>query len=224
MSALCRDPRETATMRKLTDRRIFYAAVVAACLSVALCLQGCGTVPGVRYYTLNGSDSLEAASSSADSLVLRVERFAVAEPYADRRIVYREKRREVGFWDFHMWAESPDRMITAKVADLLTETGTFKKVDSFPYVWDKADFVLKGAVLAFEEVDKEDGWYGRVKIVMELTDASSGKTLWSDVLERDKKAASKTPSAVVEALSLALDEVVGSAGSEIKAAVGRSVG
>jgi TolB-like protein len=84
--------------------------------------------------------------------------------------------------------------------------------------------VLKGAVLAFEEVDKEDGWYGRVKIVMELTDASSGKTLWSDVLERDKKAASKTPSAVVEALSLALDEVVGSAGSEIKAAVGRSVG
>jgi ABC-type uncharacterized transport system auxiliary subunit len=134
-------------------------------------------------------------------------------------VVFRPTGREVGFWDFHMWAQPLDRMITARVAERLSETGAFRKVDSFPYTWERADLVLKGAVLAFEEVDRDDGWYGRVKIFLELMDRATGDVLWSDKMDIEKKAGRQRASAVVEALSQALDESVDMAVSGMEGAL-----
>ena len=151
--------------------------------------------------------------------LIRVERLTVAEPYAGRRIVYRSAPNELAFWDFRQWACATDRMITASMAGRLSETGLFRGVDSFPYSWDRADLVLGGAVLAFEELDKEDGWYGHVKMFLEVTEQSSREVIWSSKIEVERKAAGRNPEALVQALSEALDEVVSEVERNIEQAV-----
>jgi ABC-type uncharacterized transport system auxiliary subunit len=219
MSALCKGSSRQAKARLLRGRHVESAVFVGALVLIAACLQGCGTVPKTHYYTLDQIGAPTSGATPPAGSVLRVERLAVAEPYADRRMVFRPAGREVGFWDFHMWAQPLDRMITARVAERLSETGMFRKVDSFPYTWEKADLVLKGAVLAFEEVDRDDGWYGRAKIFLELVDPATGDVIWANKMDIEKKAGLKKAAAVVEALSQALDESVDRAASGMKTAL-----
>ena len=223
MSALRRGLPKTARVLDLRRRHVERAAVAGMLLCVVVCLCGCGTVPEPRYYTLDRiasggtSDApTEVSHGSTDTLVLKVERLAVPDPYADRRIVFRPTGKEVGFWDFHMWAQPLDRMVTARVAGDLEKTGVFGKIDSFPYTWEKPDLVLRGVILAFEEIDRDDGWYGRVKLFLEMADSATGDVIWSGKLDVEKKADRKAPVAVVEALSLALDEAVARAVSGMK--------
>lgn len=229
MKRPCRYLSRAAELSLRSRRRLASLGLMGVLVAAIMHLLGCGTIPETRYYTLDPAEppTMQAASAiwdtSAAGVVLRVERFAVAEPFADRRMIYRAAPREVGFWDFHLWAQPPDRMITARVAERLAETGLFKKVDSFPYALTKADLTLRGAVLAFEEVDKEDGWYGHLKIFMELVDPKTGDALWSDKMDLEKKAARKNPSAVVEALTQALDDAVDQAVSGMKAELSQGV-
>jgi ABC-type uncharacterized transport system auxiliary subunit len=203
----------------LSGRIGFLARVLCATALLAAC--GCASVPKTHFYTLaNVAPSVTAGADSAGPLI-RIERLAVAEPYAGRRIVYRPKPMEVAFWELRRWAEPPDKMITAAVAARLAASGMFRGVDTFPYSWDEADLILRGAVLAFEEVDRGDEWYGHVKLFFELIDAGSRRTLWSSKMEAEKKAAARTPDALVEALTAALDEILTQAEAEMAPAVER---
>lgn len=175
--------------------------------STLMLVVGCASTTEMRYYTLGDGGS--SATSAADSArpTIRVERLVVAEPYSDRRIVYRPSAIEVAYWEFQRWAEPPDKMITARLASNLSASGLFQSVDSFPYSWERADMVLRGVVLAFEEIDGEDGWYGHVEMFLELVDRDAEESLWSSRFEAERKAERKDPDAVVEALAGALDEI-----------------
>jgi len=194
---------------------------VPAILILLGCLTECGGVPRVRYYTL-ATPALGESRPQGGAVSVRVRRLGVAEPYGDRRIVYRRSDTEVGFWELHRWAEPPDRMITARLAEELRASGLFEWVDSFPYSARPVDFVLGGAVLAFEEVDREDGWYGRVELFLELRRSGEAVPLWSERVRAERPAAAKSPEAVVEALSSALDEAFRQAISSMRGALERS--
>ncbi len=199
----------------------FPKLIGAVAAAVALVgMQSCASNPNVRYYKLGDEISTAAAGADTTRPAVRVERLAVPEPYSGQRIVYRPSKREVGFWDFHRWAEPADRMITSRVAGHLAQSGIFGSVDSFPYTWEHADFVVRGAVLAFEEVDREEGWFGHVRLFMELVDTASGRTLWSSKIDVEKMAEEKEPDAVVEALALALEEAVARAERGMAEAIG----
>jgi len=201
-------------------RRRAGALVAGAALATLLAAgaTGCGPVPRVRYYSLEtAASSVAAADTSGPSV--RVERLEVAEPYDGRRIVYKPSRNEVAFWEFHQWAAPPARMITDRVAGRLRRSGLFGWVDSFPYSWGRVDFVLRGAVLAFEEVDREDGWYARVELFLELSEPGGDAPLWSSRVGAERKASGRQPAAVVDALSRALDEAVDEAASRMAVVV-----
>ncbi len=187
----------------------------------AIAASGCASVPEAHFYTLGVLASPAPADTDSVDPVIRIERLAVAEPYAGRRIVYRPTATEVAFWEFRRWAEPPDKMITAAVAADLASSGLFRSVDSFPYSWEEADLILRGAVLAFEEVDKGEQWYAHVKLFLELTDARSRETLWSSKMEAEKRAAERTPDSLVEALSAALNEILDRAVNEMAPIVER---
>jgi cholesterol transport system auxiliary component len=191
-------------------------------LAVAMCLgsAGCGSVHRIHYYTLGDSGLTVPDAGDQTKPLLRVERLTVAEPYAGRRIVYRPNPSEIAFWEFRQWAEPPGRMITSRLANRMGASGLFRDVDSFPYEWKDADFVLKGVVLAFEEVDVGDDWHAHVKMFLELTGTRSGRrTLWSEKIDVEKKASSRDAKAVVTALSQALDEAIARAEEGIASAV-----
>ena len=198
--------------------RSLSPVLAAAALLVA---GGCASVPRARFFTLETPASVLTANADTTKPLLRVERLAVAEPYAGRRIVYRPAPREVAFWEFHLWSQPPDKMITASVAAHLTASGLFRDVDSYPYAWKDADLVLRGAVLAFEEVDRGSEWYGHVKLFLELIDQGPGGVLWSSKIEAERRAEERNPESLIEALSGALDEAVAKAEGEMAEALGR---
>jgi ABC-type uncharacterized transport system auxiliary subunit len=200
--------------------RIGYLAPVFIAVA-ALAAFGCAPMPKAHFYTIAPVASSSAADADTTKPSIRVERLSVAEPYAGRRIVYRPAGSEVDFWEYRRWAESPDMMITAGVAAHVGASGLFGDVDTFPYSWGDVDLILRGAVLAFEEVDKGNDWYGHVKLFLELIDSRSRKTLWSGKVETEKKAAAKTPEALVDALSAALDEALTEAEGGMAPAVER---
>lgn len=192
----------------MIGRRLLGTAATIVPTIAILIMLGCGSVPKVRYYTLGDVASAARAGGDTTRPLLRVERLSVAQPYDGRRIVYRPAPNEVAFWDFRQWAGPPSKMITSRVAELLDRSGLFEDIDTFPYSWKDADLVLKGAVLAFEEVDRENEWYGRIKLFLELRSRETGRTLWSSKIEVEKKASGRNPEALVLALSEALDEAV----------------
>jgi len=194
-------------------------AMILATVGILVGL-GCASPPKVHYYTLGGVSVTLPGEVDSTKPLIRVERLAVAEPYAGRRIVYRPAANEVAFWDFRQWAEPPGRMITARVAAHLAQSGLFRDVDSFPYSWEKADLVLRGAVLAFEEVDRGDEWYGRVKLFLELVEPKAGRAVWSSKIEAEKKARKRNPEALVDVLAEALDEAIVVAEGKMAKALG----
>lgn len=200
--------------------RTFLALLLgaAACLSFA----GCASVNDLHLYTLGEAGPVSSAGGDTTKPMIRVERLAVAEPYAGRRIVYRPTANEVAFWEFHQWAAPPGRMITLRVSERLAGSGLFRGVDSFPYSWEDADLVLRGAVLAFEEVDRGEDWYAHVKLFLELTSRKTGRSmLWSSKIDVEKKAEKRKPEALVDALSQALDEAIAKAQEGMAGAIRR---
>jgi ABC-type uncharacterized transport system auxiliary subunit len=194
---------------------ILFVALTACLTSV-----GCGTVHNIHYYSLgDASPSISAGSDTTKPLV-RVERLTVAEPYAGRRLVYRPTPNEIAFWEFHQWAAPPARMITARLANRMGRSGLFRDVDCFPYSYGEADLVLRGTVLAFEELDRGSEWYAHVKIFLELSNRRAGPSvLWSKKIEVERKALERKPKAMVNALSEALDEAIAQAEEGMAAAV-----
>lgn len=197
-----------------------WLLLVAAAASVASA--GCGSTNRIHYYTLGEGSPAVAAVDDTTKPLIRVERLTVAEPYAGRRIVYRPTQNEIAFWEYHQWATPTGRMITARLANRLGKSGMFRGVDCFPYSWGDAEFVLRGTVLAFEELDRGSEWYAHVKIFLELTNRKKGRsTIWSSKIEVEEKAAAREPKALVDALSSALDEAIGKAEAGIAGAINR---
>jgi ABC-type uncharacterized transport system auxiliary subunit len=195
-----------------------YCLAVLSAAAICLAIAGCGSVHGTHFYTLGEAGAVAFTGSDTTKPLIRVERLTVAEPYAGRRIVYRPNPNEVSFWEYHRWAAAPGRMLTARVAERMAESGLFRGVDCFPYSWANADLVLRGTVLAFEEIDKGGDWYAHVKMFLELTSRKAGRsTLWSAKIDIEKKAASRHPEAVVVAMSEVLDEAIAKAEEGIAA-------
>ncbi|MEZ4764445.1 MAG: hypothetical protein R3C26_15070 [Calditrichia bacterium] len=67
------------------------------------------------------------------------------------------------------------------------------------------DYLLSGKILAFEEWDEADSWFGSVKIAFELYDAKTNDLVWQKTYSERKSATDKQPVEVVKSISESLD-------------------
>jgi ABC-type uncharacterized transport system auxiliary subunit len=85
----------------------------------------------------------------------------------------------------------------------LTDSGLFEKVTAYPAM-ENVKYVLGGHLLAFEEWDEPNQWYGKVSFKAYLYDPTTERVVWSGRFENVQPVAKKIPAAVVEAISLSL--------------------
>jgi len=182
----------------------------ALALLVAAVGVSCGSLPKTNYYTLRVPAVPETKDPKARA-VLGIERFRAAEVLGDDRIVYYELPTQLNFYQYHRWSSDPAALLTDLVARRLSQAGTFSEVRRLPSR-EPVDYVLRGHLLNFEEVDYEAGVKGRVALEMTLFRSRDHKLLWSARREVESAAEGQGVAGVVKALDAAsarlLDEVL----------------
>lgn len=183
-------------------RKLRLAAIGLA----AAWLLSCGSSPRPNYYTLR-VPAAPAAHDPKTAAVLGVERLGAPEVLRNDRILYYESPTQLNFYENHRWSSDPSSMVRDSMAGELSQAGVFSEVRLLP-ARDPVDYLLRGRLLNFEEIDYEGGAKGRVRLELTLVRVRDHKVLWSDARQAQVPAQGKEVAGVVEALNAASEQVL----------------
>ncbi|HET9377939.1 MAG TPA: ABC-type transport auxiliary lipoprotein family protein [Chthoniobacterales bacterium] len=171
-------------------------------------LTGCGSVhgPATKYYKLDIPPSPTPVGPSA-SVPLRIEPFRTSSLLRQDRIVYRPSPVEVGFYEYHRWAEPPNDTVTKALADQLTKRRVFQSIEISDGA-EKAEYVLRGTIDRLQEVDYMGAVKVQVSISAELEDPVRGTKIWSSAATADCVVAKSDVQAVVAAMGQASQQSI----------------
>jgi len=182
--------------------RVFWVFIFVGLLA------GCGSekVPPTRYYKL----ALPPAPAPAGPSVpvsLRIEPFRSTRLLRQDRIVYRPSPVEVGYYEYHRWAEPPNDSVTKALADQLIKRRAFQSIRVSDGA-EKADYVLRGTVDQLQEVDYKGGVRAQVSISAVLEEPVQRRTIWSGAASSESAVATRDVQAVVAAMGRASQQSI----------------
>ena len=181
-------------------------APILALAALAACAGCGGKLPETRYYQLAVPDARPRSGES----VLVLDALATEAAYDDERIVYRTTPFRLDYYQYHHWASAPGAMVSSYLEQALERSGRFRGV--VREVTPDAPVVLAGRVIAIEEVDRSrTEWLGRIALELMLTDARSGEALWTEQFDETEPLRQQTPEGLAQALSVAMQRIVGRA-------------
>jgi ABC-type uncharacterized transport system auxiliary subunit len=137
-----------------------------------------------------------------------VMRFDAPRMLEQDRIVYRPAKEEVGFYEYHRWAEDPRAVMTRSLLEHLRARGTFGNVVEFDGRT-KADYIVRGRIDRLEEVDANGGVTAHVALSAELIDAETRKPVWEGQGADSAQVSVGEVSSVVAQLNRAAESSVG---------------
>ena len=163
----------------LPDPMPFFKLLPFAALGLLLLVScGGGKIPATRYYALDLPAAPQQTPSDALRNTLAVMPVRATEMLEQDRIVYRPTREEVGYYEYHRWAEDPRTSIRNALMARLRQTGAFATVAPFDGRT-KADFLLRTRIDRLEEVDFEQGVKVYAAISAELVDGQTARVVWT---------------------------------------------
>lgn len=174
-------------------------------LTILLTAGGCG-LPKTHYYTVN-APMAGTASPAMNGKRITVERFHGDSLLRDDRVLFRVNENEVNFYEYQRWASPPVDLVTQQVIQRLNASGIYTSVHS-AHDGGPADFVLKGRVLRFEEVDRGKEISAEVAVEVELIDKHKGALLWQGGRECRRAVGEHSVPGVVQGIQQCLDETL----------------
>ncbi len=171
-------------------------------------LTGCGSVrePATKYYKLEIPPAPAPAGPSAP-VPLRVEPFRANNLVRQDRIVYRPSPVEVGFYEYHRWAEPPNDTVTKALADQLRGRHVFQSVE-ISDGGERRDYVLRGSIEQLQEVDYKGAVKVQVSISAELEDPVRREKIWSNTASSECLVNKSDVQAVVAAMGQASQQSI----------------
>jgi len=139
--------------------------------------------------------------------VLGIERFSAPEILRDDRLVYYESATQLNFYQYHRWSSEPATMMRDLVAQRLAQMGLFAEVRLLP-AREPVDYLLRGRLLNFEEVDYASSVQGRAALELTLVRTRDRKVLWTAVRQAQSAVQGRGTPAVVEAVNAASEQVL----------------
>lgn len=173
-----------------------------------LALFGCvgGKIPPTRYYAL----SLPAAPAPAAEALphtLVVMPLRTSSMLTQDRIVYRPAPEEVGYYEYHRWAQDPRESVLTALIDKTRASGAFSSVARFDGRT-RSDYVLRARIDRLEEVDFEGGVKVYSGLSAELLDGATMRVVWEGSATSDAQVATSEMNAVVRQLSEATNQTL----------------
>jgi len=176
-----------------------------ALLAVGLAVS-CGGLPKTNYYALRLPASVPVSDPKTD-FVLGVEHFRALDVLRDDRIIYYESPTRLNFYQYHRWSSDPATLLSELTARLLREKRIFADVCLLPSR-EPVDYVLKGRVFNFEEVDEGPGAKARVGMELTLVRARDHKVVWSEERQAERPIQIKGVAGVVDALNASTEAIL----------------
>lgn len=168
----------------------------------------CGSSPQKAYYTLSyplAEDRVTEARPPLHPVRLRLRPFEVALPYDRPQMVYRQTPYEFQYDPYRLWAAKPQHMLRELVEDHLQAAHLVAEVTR-TYGEEPPPYELKGEVLAIEELDAGDTWFGHLAMRFELVRTRDQVTLWHYQFDRKRQVGRLAPALIVRAISEILQE------------------
>ena len=202
-------------MRDDTARR-FGAALAAAILMVA---GSCASVPPTNYYVLGSPrESERGGGESVFPYSVSIASFESEPVYMRKKIIWRSESNRMGYYSYDKWAALPAEMFTFRLYERAHDSGLFGSVRAdAPH--GRADLILTGKIISFEELDTAQGWFGKVEVDAQLVD-TDGTVIWSGVVGQTEPASEESVEAAVEAMASATEAVITRILSSVENALG----
>jgi cholesterol transport system auxiliary component len=159
----------------------------------------CGAARPYQYYMLNLNTPAPPAQTPAYPIKLVVGRVTAPELFRDSRIVYGSGDVELGAYEYHRWAELPPDMLQQALVSSLRATGQYRSVSAIGSTT-RGDYILRSQLYSLYGVDRPS-LVARFSMEVDLFDAKSGETVWSDTYSHDEPVDGKTVANVVEAMN-----------------------
>jgi ABC-type uncharacterized transport system auxiliary subunit len=160
----------------------------------------------VRSFDLQPPLPPAAPPDAEGAEVLWVEPFG-SDPALDREeMVWRRPGEESGAYERYRWSRPPAEAVRAVLADHLARSGAFAAVATDPRALG-AEYLLRGHLARFEEVDGEGGWSGVAEVRVVLLRAADGEEILRRTYSRAEPAPARNPGGVVKALHAGLDAI-----------------
>ena len=169
-------------------------------------LLSCGGVPRTHYYTLRLPPA-PAGSDPRTSFLLGVERFRAAHVLRDDRILFYESPLQLNYYEYHRWSSDPATMLTEQVMRALRQMGIFSEVRLLPSR-EPTDYVLRGRLNNFEEIDYDAGGKVRVALELALLRSRDHKIVWTATREVASAIREAGVSGVVDALNASSEQIL----------------
>jgi len=192
---------------------------ILAALAVLLTAAACGKAPATNFYTIDLPAPSEVGSSPA-AVQVGVDRPRASHLLRQDRIVYFTTGKELNFYQYHRWAEPPVFLVQSALIRQLRSAGLFDNV--VPYRAQKGlDYVVRGRLLAMEEVDTPGGVTARFGLELELVRQKDAQVVWSGRATRERPVATNSVEGVVEAMGGCVQESLDELTRSMSGALGR---
>jgi ABC-type uncharacterized transport system auxiliary subunit len=160
--------------------------------------------PATHHYVLTLAVP-DTSGPRISSLVVRS--IGARDPYNQERIVYRSSAYAFDLYNYHRWASTPAEQVTTWTRRVLRGSGLFAQV--LPNTEGTADFILDGTIQQFEEIDHEKTWEAALSIDFWLMRPGDRTPVWFQSYSVIQQAPKRNPEAIAEAMSRALETVLG---------------
>ncbi|HEX5410790.1 MAG TPA: ABC-type transport auxiliary lipoprotein family protein [Terriglobia bacterium] len=181
-------------------RMVLFAALALASSALSGCLGG----RAIKYYTAAIPAAPQAAASTLP-VDLLIGHIGAPEVLEDQPIVYRSGPNEIGIYEYHQWAEPPALMLKNLLLQRLRTSGRYRSVAQVGSSA-QGEFLLRGSLYNFEEVDQNGAISALVSMEFELVDRSTRKAVWNHVYTRTTPVQGKGIPDVVSALDRSLEQ------------------
>lgn len=163
----------------MMEKRIAIVFVLTALITLAGC-GGAAKYP--NYYTLHVPPPPDPPAQEGVRASLAVREFRSPTYLHQGAIAYKTSPEQIGFYNYHRWAVDPREVVTNAVIDRLGASGNFTQVKPYDGRSD-IDYVVSGRIEKLEEVDYDGGVKVEVAITAQMTNLTTGATVWTNTVD-----------------------------------------
>ena len=179
-----------------------------AFLTTLLVLTGCaGKVRYPSYYTLNLPPVPDPPAKQNLHTSVAVREFQSPTYLRQGPIVYRTTPEQIGFYEYHRWAEDPRMIVTAAVIEHLRGSAQYSLVSTYNGGLD-SDYIFSGRLDKLEEVDYESGVKVEVALSGEIIRVATGATVWSNAVSETGTVSRRSVPGVVSEMNRTMDSAI----------------
>jgi ABC-type uncharacterized transport system auxiliary subunit len=177
-------------------------------LTALIALAGCGGAAKYpNYYALQIPPPPDPPAQEGVRASLAVREFRSPTYLHQGSIVYKTSPEQIGFYNYHRWAVDPREVVTSAVMDRLRASGNFMQVRLYDGRSD-VNYVLSGRIEKLEEVDYDGGVKVEVSISAQMTNLTTGTSVWTNTVDEVGTVGQRDVPAVVSEMNRTMERAI----------------